>query len=109
MMQRTLLATLVLAVGLLAQEGSDPFAGGDRLRRADSPRIREVLPTLALKGFIADKSGNAIALVEVDGKRTHLLRKDDTLTLSGGAILKVSALGTRGVEIEMAGRKVVLR
>ena len=63
MMQRTLLATLVLAVGLFAQDGADPFAASDPLRRGEASRSRATLPSLVRTGFIEDKGGNSIALL----------------------------------------------
>jgi len=109
MMQRTLLATLVLAVGLFAQDGADPFAASDSLRRGEPLRGRATLPSLVRTGFIEDKDGNSIALLEVDGKRTHLLRKGDTITLSAGNALKVIELNHREIHLEIAGRKMVVR
>lgn len=109
MMQRTLLATLVLAVGLFAQDGADPFAASDSLRRGEPSRSRATLPSLSRTGFIEDKDKNAIALLEIDGKQTHLLRKGDTITLSAGNVLKVTELNHREIHLEIAGRKMVVR
>ena len=108
----TLLATLLLAVALPEQDGKDPFAASDTLRRGAAAKTGAALPTLALKGYIEDDSGNAMALLEVEGKRVYLVRKEDVLTLShraGDVSLKITELNRREMRIEIAGRKVVIR
>jgi len=66
----------------------DPFAATEKMREGSGERSRFVptdtppaVPGLALKGYVEDEGGQAVALLEVDGKNTYLVRRDDTISL----------------------------
>ncbi len=69
-------------------EERDPFAATERMRGGAGDRSRFVpadappaLPGLALRGYVEDEEGRSVALLEVDGTSTYLVRKDDTVSL----------------------------
>jgi hypothetical protein len=99
----------------------DPFAASDRMREGAGDRSRFVpteappaLPGLALRGYVEDEEGITVALLEVEGKNTYLVRKDDTVSLPRAGqnlvmrVIEVTNLELH-VEIGELRRVVVVR
>lgn len=97
----------------------DPFAPSDRMREDPSNRSRFVpadappaLPGLSLRGYIEDEEGKAVALLEVDGALTYLVRKDDTVSLPRAGqnlVMRVIALTNLELHVEIGElRRVVV-
>jgi hypothetical protein len=112
----------LLATGLtvaFAQDGKpagagdeterDPFAASDRMRGGEGDRSRFVpadappaLPGLALRGYVEDEEGKSVALLEVDGATTYLVRKDDTVSLPrAGANLVMRVVQVTNLELHV--------
>jgi hypothetical protein len=97
----------------------DPFAATQEMQRR-APRGTEfvphdrpdLLPELALRGYAEDDSGKAVALLEVDGKNTYLVRKGDTISLPRGGpnqVLKIVEISNLELRIEVGElRRVVI-
>lgn len=101
------------------EPGRDPFAASDRMQQGGGDRSRFVpaeappsLPGLALKGYVEDEGGNAVALLEVDGKSTYLVRKDDTVSLPRAGqnlVMRVVQLTNLELHVEVGElRRVVV-
>jgi hypothetical protein len=103
--------------------GADPFSPGEGLREAgeqeegrtfvpdDSP---DRLPQLALRGYIEDGLGKAVALLEVEGRTTYLVSKDDTVSLpmrGRNTVIRVVEVGNLELRVEVGElrREVVVR
>jgi len=129
-MRRILLLLLFLAPGVhvaFAQDegsadgkaGRDPFAPSERMRDEQGDRAQFVprdapngVPALALRGFIEDGSGNRVALLEVEGGTTHIVRKGDAVNLPRGAqnlVVRVIETGNLELRVEIGElRRVVV-
>lgn len=96
----------------------DPFSETAETRRRargtefvaqDRP---DLLPALALKGYAEDKDGQAVALLEVGGKTTYLVRKGDTVSLpekGTSQVLKVVEISNLELRVEVGElRRVVI-
>lgn len=101
------------------EPGRDPFAASEKMREGVGERSRFVpsetppaLPGLALRGYVEDENGNAVALLEVDGKNTYLVRKDDTVSLPRAGqnfVMRVIQVTNLELHIEMGElRRVVV-
>ena len=116
--RRPLLVLLAIAglciATVFAQENGerDPFAprggmqtptGGDSsgfVRTDETGRM----PQLALRGYIEDGEGNAVALLEVSKGSTYLVRRGDTVSISqqrGNVVLRVKEIDNLSLLIEV--------
>lgn len=110
----------------------DPFEESDRMRDAaeerDGPKEVEestgfvpatterVLPTLKLRGVVRVKGQDTLALIEVLGDETLLVREGDTFGVSGAGsgdptVFRVKELDRLSavVEVGTLGRAIVVR
>ena len=115
------LATLFLATALAQEkeEERDPFAPSGRLQvqpgadptgfvRTDET---DLLPQLALRGYVEDADGNAVALLEVSKGVTHLVRAGDTVSLSqrrGNLVLRVKEINNLSLLVEVGELRQVV-
>jgi len=128
---RTLALAALLGVGSIApargqdttepdskKPKRDPFALPDRSRgerRANgAAAVPVAIPKLALRGFIETADGERIALLEVESRRTYLVRKGDALTITatrGECALRIAEIDRSALRIEVgqSGRIVVVR
>lgn len=72
------------------------------------------LPVMRLRGWIEDASGQALALVDIEGYGTTIVRKDDTIGLpwlQADAVLRIRSVsnGSVAVEIGSLGHVIVVR
>jgi hypothetical protein len=113
-------ATLFLATALAQEaEERDPFAPSGRLQAppgADPTGFvrtdeTELLPQLALRGYVEDADGNAVALLEVAKGVTHLVRAGDTVSLSqrrGNLVLRVKEISNLALLVEVGELRQVV-
>lgn len=106
-----------------APEEADPFSPGAALREAGDQEERrtfvprddpEALPQLVLRGYIEDAVGTTVALLEVEGRTTYLVRKGDTVSLPSrgrNTVVRVTELGNLELRVEVGElrREVVVR
>jgi hypothetical protein len=114
---------ILLAAGALAQDKPgepkrDPFAPSERMRDGNERFVARdapgVLPKLELRGYIEGADGKTVALLEVEGKRVYLVRKDDTVSLpqgGGSLVMRVVAITNLELRVELGElrRVVVIR
>ncbi|MHC4972573.1 MAG: hypothetical protein ACYTG3_09595 [Planctomycetota bacterium] len=100
------------------QPERDPFSETQETRRRARgtefvPQERpDLLPGLSLRGYAEDGDGKAVALLEVDGKTTYLVRKGDTVSLPRGGpgqVLKIVDINNLELRVEVGElRRVVI-
>lgn len=96
----------------------DPFAASDRMRGGAGDRSRFVpadappaLPGLSLRGYVEDEEGKSVALLEVDGTTTYLVRKDDTVSLpraGSNLVMRVVQVTNLELHVEIGELKRVV-
>ena len=111
------------AVGAPSAE-RDPFAASDRMRdeaegEDDGPQFLpsknyETVPVLRLKAFIEDRQEAPIALIEVQGHGTYLVRAGDAISLQFGGrnvVLQVEEITNLSVLVQVGtlGQVIVVR
>jgi hypothetical protein len=106
-------AGLCIATVFAQEDGErDPFAprAGMQTPTAGDPtgfvRTDETgrLPQLALRGYIEDGDGNAVALLEVSKGATYLVRQGDTVSISqqrGNVVLRVREISNLSLLVEV--------
>ena len=101
----------------------DPFSPSGRVREGSETPARprfvpqdapDALPQLALRGYVEDAEGMAVALLEVDGGQTYLVRAGDTVSLpmrGRNAVIRVSKVSNLALHVEVGElrREVVVR
>ena len=101
----------------------DPFSPSGRVRDASQtpppPRFvpqeaPDALPQLALRGYVEDADGKTVALLEVNGAHTYLVREGDTVSLpvrGRNAVIRVSKVSNLALHVEVGElrREVVVR
>ena len=70
--------------------------------------------TVRLRGYVEDSAGASLAILEVDGRDTYLVRKDDTVSYHAGrrtVVLKVIAVSNLQIVVEVGRlrRAIVVR
>jgi hypothetical protein len=97
----------------------DPFSASDRMREGAGDRSRFVpsevppaLPGLSLRGYVEDEERKTVALLEVDGKDTYLVRKGDTVSLPRGGqnlVIRIAEVTNLELHVEIGElRRVVV-
>ena len=94
----------------------DPFCPPPGLRQTEGDRRGMVtgLPRMDLRGWVEDGEGVSLALLEVDGEGTIVVREGEELRLRlahSGVHLRVREIGPRGVVLEVGEERdeVVVR
>ncbi|MHC4222562.1 MAG: hypothetical protein ACYSX0_11515 [Planctomycetota bacterium] len=118
-----ILLSLCVATALAQDNGGeeerDPFAPSGKIQNAKgvdrSGFVRAdpngVLPPLGLRGYIEDDEGNAVALLEIGGKTTYLVRKDDTVSLpqrGGNLVLRIKEVSNLALTVEVGEMRQVV-
>ena len=95
----------------------DPFSPSEKMRNQteEGAGARFVpregagpLPKLALRGYIEDAGGNTVALLEVEGSATYLVRAGDTVTLPsrrGNEVIRVMEVGNLSLRVQIGELK----
>jgi len=106
---RILFLIALIAPARGQDDARDPFALPDRKGLARGV-VPAALPTLVRRGFIETAGGERLALLDIDSKRTYLVRKGDALT-HGELTLRIAEIDKLGLRIEVGenGRTVVVR
>ncbi|MHC4933128.1 MAG: hypothetical protein ACYTGV_13160 [Planctomycetota bacterium] len=97
----------------------DPFAPSGKIQNAKgadrSGFVRTdpdaQLPPLGLRGYVEDDTGNAVALLEIGGKTTYLVRKDDTVSLpqrGGNLVLRIKEVSNLALTVEVGEMRQVV-
>jgi len=79
----------------------DPFTASERMRKNANDRFVPAdalsdLPRLEMRGYVEDADGKCVAILEVDGRTSYVVRKGDTINLP----LANRSLALRVVEIK---------
>lgn len=100
----------------LQEPERDPFRPPPDLREAEGQRQGAIsgLPRMNLRGWVQDGDGVSLALLEIDGEGTIVVREGEELRLhlaGTGVPLRIREIGPRGLVLEVGEERdeVVVR